>query len=75
MITKKSFLERTQYQRNEIREWNGFKIGVCGFREGDNPWVIANKDDVFEDMTDYEYEPIKRFHTREDLWKYIKSQI
>jgi hypothetical protein len=64
-MTKKNFLKATQYQRNEVRSFNGLHIRVRLWDA--NPWQIVNNQD-FEKA-----DIIKDFRLREDLWSYIKS--
>ena len=70
-MTKKSFIEATQYKHNQVIDFNGLHIGIVGWLN--NPWMIVNTTN-FDEITDRQYEPIASFHTREELWQHIKAQ-
>jgi hypothetical protein len=60
-------MEATKYQSNSIREWGGHRISHTGWLE--DPWQLVG-DGEFKKA-----EVIATFHTREDLWNCIKTNI
>ena len=79
-MMRKTFVEKTKNQWNEIREIEGWQIAkVCWH---DLPWKIIepaenlegkNKDDVFDKVAKRDYPWKKTFETRKELWDYIKE--
>ena len=63
--TKKSFIEVTKGQFNSIREFNGLLIRMMAWKN--DPWTIVTRNDFSN------AEAIMTFHTREELWSYIKN--
>ena len=64
-MTKTAFLKATQYQRNEVRSFNGLNIRVRMWDA--NQWQIVNSPDFDTAQI------IKEFRLRDELWSYIKS--
>ena len=69
-MTKQSFVDATKGMMNSIRQWDGHKIACVGWHS--DPWKLVDTYD-FDTVTRDEYVPLAVFHTREDLWNYLKT--
>jgi hypothetical protein len=70
--TKASFIEATKGQWNSVRIWNGIKIASVAWQN--NRWKIVSDDD-HDIVCVRGYESIAEFHTRNELWNFIKSNM
>lgn len=68
-MVKADFIRATKGMMNSIREWNGYRIQNVGWVEG-NPWAIVSTDKFNSTEVGH---VIACFHTREELWQYLKS--
>ena len=69
--TKKSLLEATRYQFNEVREWNGLKIARVCFHSN-RAWKLVDTLD-FNVAVATPFNAPNQFNTLEDLWLSIKK--
>ena len=67
-MVKADFIRSTRGMSNEIRTWNVYRIQHVGWAL--NPWSIVSTDHFNSTEVGH---VIACFHTREELWQYLKS--
>jgi hypothetical protein len=70
-MTRKTFIDALKGKMNTIVDFVGFKVQNIAYRN--DPWILlVGEDKVIETREDYFDSPAKKFHTREELWGYLK---
>lgn len=69
-MNKTQFIEATKGMMNSVREFNGHKIQNIAYMN--DPWILLQGDEIHT-RDEYYDTTFPKFHTREDLWKYIKT--
>jgi len=70
-MKKSSFLNATKYLCNDIVTIESFTIVRVGWHN--KGWKLINADATFDQVKEFDYVPLASFHTREELWQYIKT--
>lgn len=70
MTKKQEFIEATKGQMNSVREFAGHKIQNMSYMN--DPWILLSANEIVSREEYYDSADWK-FHTREDLWKHLKT--
>lgn len=71
-MSKNDFVLLTKGKQNHVFVFEGITVAHVAWL--DNPWLIIENGETFEEASKREFVPIAAYHTRDDLYKAIKAK-
>lgn len=72
-MTKSKFNKELKGFWNGVKTIEGVKIAHVGWH--DEPWMIIENEETFEDAKEREFVPILSFRTRDNLWEVLNKGL